>query len=206
MSRVPIGNAFAGTQTLANRLKNAGMMKFEMILEIPALIEPGNTRLTRKLNKIVKEALKEEMIHHHKKRIPHHFDPFKQKKYHYKKRDPKTIERKRRKRGLAADLVQSGKTKRSVKSRIDIRMSGTAGKGDVAAKGKVFLKRGMRPARENNDVSIDQMADEIKTMTSQEVSEIAIGYSERIIQKLDAALTGRVRRRVRSQLKSLGIR
>ena len=206
MSRVPLGNAFAGTKTLGQNLGQMPAIVHDFVFEIPELLEPGNARMARVMNRIVKESIKEEMIKHHKSRIPHHFDPFKQKKYRYKKRDPQTIERKRRQRGRAADLVQTGRTKRDIKSRIDIRISGAAGKGNVVAKGRMFMKRGMRPSKGSDDVSIDQMADEIRVITRQEAGDILVGYSERIIKKLDASLTPRVRRRVKSQLQSLGIR
>lgn len=206
MSRIPLGNAYAGTKTFADRMANLPGISLDVMLELPEVLEPGNDRIKRITNRAAKTALREVMLKHHKTRIPDHFKKSKQKKYNYAKRSPATLAIKAKtRRENMPDLVKRGRLSRKITQRIDVNTSGKASAGDVSVIGKMRMPP-MRPDFKTAGVTMAVMIDEIERMTTKEQSDIAFEFVERYIAILDKEIKGKkVRRRLSKQLSSLGI-
>lgn len=177
----------------------------EAIIEFPDLLLAPKGRVIRVFRRAATKALKDEMLFHHKKRIPEHFNKWRQGKYRYQSRSERT--RLMKTRSGQADLVKSGRTKREVTSRI--RITNPRGSG-----GGVFIKGWMRwPAGFSGDdnqypqkITTDVMVSEITrwTLREERVATEHIGVS--VKNQLDDELSVRAKRQVKKTMGLLGIK
>lgn len=141
------------------------------VIVIPDMLD-DTARLRRLHNRLVKRALVDVMMFHHKKHIPDHFNRWRQKKYGYAQRWHTTIARKRGRD--MADLVRTGKTKRRMQDRMEVSVGGTAVGGDMRAKGRMKFKQGFRPSRAGSKgVTSKLMKQEIAAWTERELAQAA---------------------------------
>ena len=180
---------------------------FSCWIELPKLLDPAQPagRLNRIHYAAVKFALKEVLKKHHTKRVPEHFNYWKQKKYHYDKRSDVTKIIKKVKKHDEADLVKTRKSKESMQRRIDIRIGGSAAGGNIEAKGLLRWKPGMQHrAGGKSKLTLTTMASEIARWTGDEQVQAGIEFTELYMAELKKHLTPRQKRRIAKQPGAMG--
>lgn len=159
----------------------------EMTTTIP---EPGTGG--RKMDGIIRESGKDSAEFHQKQHTKLHFRRGATVRYGYKKRSSKYVKQKKRLTGQAQPLIFSGKTKEEVQN--NYKVSGTATKGTKLTRkasfkggsGRLRLKKGTNFLTRQQEVAL-QIAEEIKTVTPEEVREI---NAHRLVSFNDRVATG----------------
>ncbi len=179
-------------------------MSFSMV--VPEALS-SVASVTRLHNRVSKEALRRELINHHKKRIPLHFDSNNRTRYGYAPRKEKYKYYKYKKFRSRTDLVLSGQTKQAMtRGGVTPRISGNSG-GATGINGKLVLRfpftgtnafkqsrkkarlsgRTSRP-RQAPGVTIDQMRAEVSVVLAGEQREmannVAANYSQLLTEEL----------------------
>jgi len=176
----------------------------EAVVELPELMVAPKGRIARVIAQATKEALRREMMFHHKRRIPDHFNRFRQRKYGYKDRSERTEAIKRQRN--QADLVKSGKTKREMTSKISIRFPRT-GQGGVSILGALRWPAGFRVnAAAAQGVTPQVMADEISRWTPREERTAADHVRDNFVEFLEKNLSRRAKLKMKGQLTAIGVR
>lgn len=137
--------------------------------------EPGT--MGRKVDGWIRETAKAEAQFHQVTHTKLHFQRGASKRYGYKKRSTKYVQRKKRITGQAQPLVFSGATKASVQQNANV--TGTATRGAkltrVAAfrggSGRFRLRSGQTTLSAQQEVVL-QLVEEIRAITTEEVQEI----------------------------------
>lgn len=150
---------------------------------IGGLNERGQLRVW---GQILKSALSEVLVEHHRKRIPLHFKRAARQQYRYQERSPKY---KAKKWGIfksQLDLVKSGRTRERIERQRQIRFKGGASSWRTggATIGQLIMQFPFPVARDNNRpgrVKIEQMKKEITATTDVERGEIEYGLGRRIV-------------------------
>lgn len=145
------------------------------------------------LTQIAKLTLHEELVKHHQKRIPKHFLYSAKGIYGYKPRTAGTIRRKQRLYGTIIDLVKSGKTRESVKSAKQITVGGhlAGGSAIVGTLSMWFPYSIQADPTQPGAVKIQDMINEIATISPDEADEFVTGFEVRFIRKLQEYAGGR---------------
>jgi len=168
------------------------MPEIECTVSMPKILDPRGTGRSR-VNNIQRESIshgmKEALIKHHTKRVPGHFNHWRQKKYNYMTRSEETRQRKEQLTG-AADLVRSKRTKQRVTSRIDIKRP-KKNKFGILVTGKSRMKSDMRERAGARGVTREVMKDEITRWTKEEEASAAGDFAEAYKKKLLSKLTTR---------------
>lgn len=178
----------------------------EAVFVLPEMLDPKGSprsRMNRIHTRAVKVALIKTMQLHHKKRIPQHFNAWKQKKYGYEERSHVT---KRKKRGKdPADLVKTGRTKHEMQSRMKISVTGNIATG-MQVKGVLRWPPGQKLTTQGK-INRKQMSDEIARFTTQEEAMTHRQFLAFYLAELKKELSGRkrVRREIRARLAGLGV-
>lgn len=181
----------------------------EAVITMPEMLDQefsDRSRINRLHAKVCKEALTKTLQLHHKKRIPQHFDAWKQEKYNYAPRSPVTDLKKLRRPGGGADLVKTGRTKREMTQRMQVRHGGSASTGQITSTGVLRWPPGFKTP-DAGRVNRGQMIIEIQTFTEREQAEVAEDFMRFYREGIVEALRGRrVSRRVRALVASrLGV-
>lgn len=161
-------------------------------------------------NKVGKEALRLELINHHKKRLPLHFDQNNRSKYNHKPRKEKYKYAKYIKYRSATDLVASGRTKQAMTKSNPTPVIGGTASGASGLSGKIkyrfpftqtekfqqsqkkrYSKKPQERKRVSPGVTIEQMRKEISTINTSEQREIAASLKERYAKLLAKELKNR---------------
>ena len=183
-ANVALGNIMPGNMRLPT---------LEIAIEAPEILLPGanpRSRINAAQKKAVGNSLTHVMVQHHKKRIPQHFDRWKQKKYNFQNRSEETMEKKRA-AAKSALLVRTGKTKERMKRRIDMTRPTTTANG-MQVKGILKFKEGFRrPTNAVNGVTYDVMVEEIKAVTPMEAETMADEFTAEYDKQLSALLKPR---------------
>lgn len=176
----------------------------EAVVELPELMVSSKGRVARVINQATREALKKEILLHHRRRIPDHFNRFRQGKYRYQPRSERTRQIKQKLH--KADLVRSGKTKSQMTRNITIRFPRTGGQG-VSILGILKWPPGFRFNRAaSRGVTPQVMADEISRWTLREEHDAANHIRDDFVEFLEQNLSRRAKIRMRAQLGRLGVR
>jgi hypothetical protein len=178
---------FTTTTTLT--LEWLAKMADQMIvtIDVPKLGEMLLGNASRAHNRIARQATREVLLDHWRKRIPLHFKRSAHSRYHYAERSPRYRFQKQKRYGSSIDLVRTGRTRDLMSSVNDagIRISGTAAGGTLAARLTLRFpfKGGSRRYRgfSRQQVTIEQMAREIETFTPDEVSQMVGEVRDRYI-------------------------
>jgi hypothetical protein len=179
-----------------------------IVLELPAILDSG-TRFQRDHKQWVKDALRREMVKHHKKRIPGHFKQSARSKYKHKPRKRRYMAWKRKVHKSARDLVMTGLTEKKFRSRYDKIEVGGGGKSS-AVHVKMTLKwpfdtsfrmtrrgGGSRPKRRATPgVTLEIMNREMEAFTEQERNEINESFKNQYFKLLNAGIKPLVRKRI----------
>jgi hypothetical protein len=176
----------------------------EAVVELPELMVSSKGRVARVINRAIREALKKEMLFHHKRRIPEHFNRFRQRKYGYQKRSER-VERIKGRRSQA-DLVKSGRTKREMTKTMSIRFPRT-GQAGVSILGTLRWPPGFRLNRSAlKGITAEVMADEISRWTSREERVAASHVRDNFVEFLEQNLSRRAKLKIKDQLTAIGVR
>jgi hypothetical protein len=161
-------------------------------------------------NKVGKEAMRQELLNHHRKRIPLHFDQNNRTKYNHMPRKEGYKFRKYKKFRSRTDLVATGRTKDAMRRMYQLRIGGTAS-GETGLRGQLILrfpftqtavfqqsqkKRYGKPREQRRvavGVTIDQMRKEISTVIAAEQREIATNLGANYTKLLNNELASRPR-------------
>ena len=169
-------------------------------------------------NRAAKDALRDQALEHHKKRLPGHFKATGRGKYGYKERKPGYKARKYREGYGRTDLVRTGATRDKMTGEDPkIRMGGKAANPDGST-GQLKLtmrlsfpfgldaqhsheqradaerKFGRQfPMRENTGVTIADMRKEIGKIIATEARQIADGFHLGYVKNINAELKSRPR-------------
>lgn len=130
----------------------------------------SSARWKRVHRKVMKDVLKTVLWEWHQKVLPEHFKPDAKTKYRHKKRQESTRRMKRAQKKHDIDLINTGKTRRRMQSRLP--KVTFAGKGDLVLEGKMKYKFPFPVSRDTSDprhVSIAQMAKEIGTWSDADI-------------------------------------
>jgi hypothetical protein len=156
-------------------------------LELPEPLLDGRA-FERLHERCVKEALRLELVNHHRRRLPLHFQASNRTKYRHQERKPGWKAKKMNVYGSRTDLVASGRTKRAMTSQYSLSVSGSAyGQGVVGT----LTMRFPFPAsfaNSTNRVSLEQMAKEIATITRDEADEVSQSFVTNYTALLNAGL------------------
>lgn len=149
-----------------------------------------------------KEALRDELVRHHRERIPLHFRQNARDRYRYKKRSDVYLAIKRRKTHSTTDLVYSGATKSMVRGLGMVRIGGTmtgstykngAKAGQVRAEAglsghlvmQIPFSIGYRDSADPSRVHSADIADEITRVRDDEEREMAAGFERTYMRRLE---------------------
>lgn len=176
-------------------------------MPLPNLTVTISTRLYdlpgRAHNAAGRAALQEELLEHHRQRIPGHFRQTARAKYRYKPRSAIYKAIKRKLFHSVTDLVRTGKTERLVTMAGRVRIGGTI-TGSFRKSGairrmpglvghlimRVPWSRGYRDPRDARKVRTEDMADEITAVTPQEEQNIAYGFGRRYVARMNHYASG----------------
>lgn len=147
-------------------------------IRVPAIFEMLLPTAGRLHNAIAKDAVRDTLVKHHRRRIPGHFQRPAHGKYGYAQRSPRYRAAKQKKYGSSIDLVRTGRTKQQMTTQRQITVSGQATAGTI--RGRLTLRfpfpggslRFKAAAGTRQRVTIEQMAREIRTITSDEIQQI----------------------------------
>lgn len=166
--------------------------------ELPDMLTDGRA-FERVHNRAVREQLTQELENHHRRRMPGHFEATNRAKYKHMERKPGWKAKKMNVWRSRTDLVASGRTKRFMLSTYKITVSGTASSG----KGVVGTLRMRFPfpasfEHSTNRVSLQQMAKELQTFTSEEESQMTKSFGTGYTARIKAALANspKLRKRI----------
>ena len=179
----------------------------EVMMVLPEMLDPtskGQSRVNRVHARAVKESLRIQLEFHHRRRIPEHFNFFRQKKYNYKPRSPRTIAAKRRAGRDPADIVKTGSTKNWITRTNRIRVGGSIESKRVTGTLQMKMPPGMKDGATPITVS-DLKAEILKVAPAEEIRMIEHfkrDYNRLILQ----GLKPRTRVRMAARLGTLGIR
>ncbi|HEY2840543.1 MAG TPA: hypothetical protein VGJ26_15410 [Pirellulales bacterium] len=139
-------------------------------------------------NNIAKSAMSEELVKHHKRRIPGHFKRGAASKYGYMRRTDKYQQIKFKIWRSETDLVKTGRTRLFITAGRQIRIVGGASSSRTwgAIIGQLVMRLPFPGTRENplsKGVSINQMKKEITATTDEERSDMQFGFLDRVQQK-----------------------
>jgi len=162
----------------------------EAVITAPILMHADSSRVGRTIRRIVRDALKEELLFHHKKRIPEHFNKWRQRKYRYQPRSPRVRLIKQRRN--QADLVKSGRSKRKATNQIRITFPRGAGRG-VFIRGTMKWPTGFRGSSTGRGVTQAVMEDEITRWTLQEERVATTHIGDSVTERLRRTLSNRAK-------------
>jgi hypothetical protein len=178
---------------------------FEALVEIPDLLVSPKSRVARVHRAAVKKALFEEMKFHHLKRIPEHFNRYRQKKYRYARRSDRT--RQKKARLGQPDLVRSSRTKKRMVREMEIRHPRMGGQQGVSVVGLLRWPIGFRfGGAAKRGVTPEVMSEEISRFTLREERTVAQHVMNTYVDELNKNLSRRAKRQIRGQLGRLGIK
>lgn len=176
----------------------------EALVEIPQFMVSPSSRIGRVIHRGVRESLHKEMQFHHKRRIPDHFNRFRQKKYAYAPRSERTRAIKQRRN--QADLVKTSRTKRKQTSEIKIEFPRAGGTGGVLCRGTLKWPVGFRVnTAATKGVTAEVMAKEISRFTAREEQIAAEHIRDSLVEYLNTNLSRRAKIKIAPQLRRLGI-
>jgi hypothetical protein len=173
-------------------------MRIGLIAPEPLLTDRAFVRLH---NRVAKDALRDEALHHWKRRIPDHFRATARAKYSYKERTPRYKAIKMRQGYGRTDLVRTGATRDKItREQPTIRMGGRAANPDGTT-GQLKLTMRMRfpfpLGQAGSGVTGDQMKKEVGRILPVEGSDVAAGFKKRYLDYLNKALATRPKLRKR---------
>lgn len=184
---------------------SAMMPIMEAIVTIPTLMVSGAGRVARVINNASRMALKKELLFHHKRRIPEHFNKWRQRKYRYQPRSERVAMVKRRRN--QADLVKTRRTKNKMVSTMKVMFPRSGDKGVVFIRGHLPWPAGFRfSGTASRGVTPEVMADEISRWTLQEERTAAVHVRDNWVENLRQNLSKRAKLKVGPQLAALGIK
>jgi hypothetical protein len=182
--------------------------KHGAIIELPEILDPlRSARFIRIHSDVIKECLKQELLEHHRRRIPQHFTPAARFRYGYARRAPSTVAKKRRQGKPPIDLLDSGETYRSMTRQFEELRVG----GSFMRSGQTRNQKGIRatmvlrwpfPISDTDmnpgGVSVTQMAQELEAFTEDEERQISQSLKARYVQKINQRLKhgSRIRKRI----------
>lgn len=146
-------------------------------------------RWKRVHRKVMRDVLHAVLWEWHQKILPEHFKPAAKTKYRHKKRQESTRRIKQARRKHNIDLVDSGKTRRSMQTRLP--KVTFQGKADLVLTAKMKYKFPFRVSRNASDprhVSIAQMAKEIATWSDQDIRWATKRIAELYAKEIEHAL------------------
>lgn len=147
-------------------------------IKVPAIFELLLPSAGRLHNSIVKDAVRDVLVEHHRRRIPGHFQRPAHGKYGYADRSPRYRAQKQRRYGSSIDLVRTGRTRQQMTTQRQITVGGQATAGTI--RGRLTLRfpfpggslRFKQDALGRQRVTIEQMAREIRAITPDEIQQI----------------------------------
>ncbi len=165
-------------------------------------------------NKVGKEALRQELLHHHKKRLPPHFDSNNRVKWNHKPRKEGYKFAKYKKWRSMTDLVASGRTKLAMTKSNPTPVIGGTASGSAGLSGKIkyrfpftqtnafqasqrkrYSKSPQDRKRVSPGITIDEMRREISAINTGEQREIAVSLRNNYAQILARELKSRPKMR-----------
>jgi len=146
--------------------------------------------------KVMKDVLKTVLYEWHEQRLPDHFKPGAKQKYGYQERQEATQKIKLARYRHVTELVQSGKTARTMQTKMPkVTFQGT---GDRYLEGLMryrFPFPTSRDAKEPRFVTIAKMGDEIASWTTQEMKWAINRFAELYALEMEHALARQPRKR-----------
>ena len=129
----------------------------------------GSARFLRLHRQLMRSGLRAVMMEHHADTMPEHFKRGGRERYGYKPRTPATQAIKLKKFRHAIDLVESGKTRRSMLNRVpNVQLRGSPDNVLTGTMRFPFPFPVSRDAKDPRHVTMANMADEIARMTMPE--------------------------------------
>ncbi len=178
----------------------------EVMVVLPQMLDPttkSGSRVNRAHSHAVKESIRLQLKFHHTRRIPDHFNFYRQKKYKYKKRSSKTHAIKRRFGQDRADLVRTSQSKiRATQTRI-IRVGGSTAGGKIVGRLIMKIKPGMKDGA--TPIKVRDIKEEIKTVAPAEEVRMVQHFRFDYARLIREGLKPRTLVRMSTRLKSLGI-
>ena len=168
----------------------------QIVLVLPAMLA-DTSRFKRDHNTSVKQALRAELVNHHKKRIPGHFKQSARAKYGYKTRKRKYKQIKLHQFRSTRDLVKTGITESQFKARYQkISVKGQATAGSVT--GTMFFKWPFPVGKDSGKagVNVEQMSSELEAFTEEERNDVLKSFTARYLKILEARLKPLVRKKI----------
>jgi hypothetical protein len=161
------------------------------VMSVPEPILDTN-RFIRLHNAISRNVMRAVLLTHHQKRLPGHFAKDAKQKYKYQERTEATQRIKQAKYHHNVDLVQSGKTKRSMTGSFPVvKMTGQPARILVGKIRYRFPFPVSRDAKDPRHISMATMGKEIATMTSAEQQEMVTQYAQLYVADLRYMLATR---------------
>lgn len=156
-------------------------------LEIPAPLIDGE-EMERLHNRSARRAMRDTLLHHHKKRLPEHFKQTARHRYGYAARKPKYKAQKRRQFGSITDLVKTGRMRdQMLNAPPKPILTGSAGRGVLT--GRILLR--MRLAnigRVGKGVTPADMKEEIEKILPNEEQESASLYGSTFTHEINEGI------------------
>lgn len=161
--------------------------QMKVTIETPANLEG---LADRHHNRLIKQALRQVLEEHHRKRIPLHFKADNRTKYQHMDRTPKYRRAKMRRFHSRTDLVKTGRTRDKMLSQYQLRIGGSASGSKTKAPGVhgQLIMRFPFPAnysRSGTHVDVAQMILEISRWTDQEANETSRQFLEIYTQSVN---------------------
>lgn len=159
-----------------------------------------SNRFIRLHKKISRDVMKAVLMEHHQQRIPRHFDRDASSRYQYQERTDATKRIKQSRYHHNVDLVQSGRTKRSmVNSFPRVRITGDATKVLEGHMRYNFPFPVNRDATDPRHVTMAKMGDEIARMTDEEQRQMIERFAELYAADLRYELSTRPKMRAAAE-------